>query len=763
MRLVGAEPDMSAALAWWSELPGKWTPIGWKDHLFRFNVLFNGMLSAVPDLNSRSKAWAGQGMHLGVFPTESPDFPRWVSEPHDNNSVLQSWSDCEAPVLRSEWARDGLVLRQEVFAHVIGGCPVRTGTEPLFAWMRLSIADFVEGLPLPDNYGFSLKINAPYIRVGSMSIRYNLAFAVDESAYPRALSPDAGLDDPSSGLRIVEPDGNIRLAVAPGGHISVRFLPGTPSPRDFLLHLGIPVVRGSAVDVLVPMLPTEPEILDAELALGYDAALAEAENFWSAKPTAAAMFDTPEPHINNTIARNIQISEIVAEKDPSTGYYTMLTGSWRYSDLWATPGCMNYIMLLDTMGYHDVVEKYMRVFVDQQGQAVPTGDFYRHHPGSFSTPRHACPVDWTSDHGAILWALAEHALLAGDTAFVREAADAVVKGCDFIRFCRRIDDHGGVPGLMPPGIATDMPTRIQSVWADAWNFKGLSTAARWLRLIGHRCASEFEAEAQDYRDTFVRALRESARSLPEWTDAGGVRRRVAPMAVHGAEPFEYRNAFYLDTGPLVLVFAGLLEAGDEMMRSALEWFREGPPARVYRYDSDCWQVPSLCREMSSCEPCYSWNVFHSHQTGDRARFLEGMYSLFAGSVSRQTYTVCETRGGVTGLTAAALPAYMARLAVIDDQLDPEELRLLRLAPAAWLRPDREACFENMPTEFGPITLRAGLGEDGSRLRVAFEPRFRRLPRTVWLHVPPIANLGSVTVNGRTIDWELGCECIKLRY
>jgi len=55
-----AEPDMETALAWWTDLPNKWTVIGWKDHLFRYNVLFNGTLIAQPDLNRRTEKMEGR-------------------------------------------------------------------------------------------------------------------------------------------------------------------------------------------------------------------------------------------------------------------------------------------------------------------------------------------------------------------------------------------------------------------------------------------------------------------------------------------------------------------------------------------------------------------------------------------------------------------------------------------------------------------------------------------------------------------------------
>ena len=130
--------------------------------------------------------------------------------------------------------------------------------------------------------------------------------------------------------------------------------------------------------------------------------------------------------------------------------------------------------------------------------------------------------------------------------------------------------------------------------------------------------------------------------------------------------------------------------------------------------------------MSSCEPCYSWNVFHAWQAGDRPRFLEGLYSLLTGALSRRTAIGCEHRGGVSGtLFSAPLPIELARLSVIDDQLEPGHLHLLRLVPRAWLRADHCTTFERIPTEFGPVTLAFQLQQNGRRLHVTYQPQFRR--------------------------------------
>jgi hypothetical protein len=236
--------------------------------------------------------------------------------------------------------------------------------------------------------------------------------------------------------------------------------------------------------------------------------------------------------------------------------------------------------------------------------------------------------------------------------------------------------------------------------------------------------------------------------MPVWRDAKGRARRFVPTSLAGDAKAESRHAFYLDAGPLFLVFSGLMDAGDPLMADVLAWFREGPQRKYYRHDSNCWQVPVLDHEMSSCEPCYSWNVFHPWQSGDRQHFLEGMYSLFAGSCSRQTRISCETRGGVTGTVfSAPLAIYMARLAVVDDQLREDELHLLRMVPLAWLRPGTRARYEKIPTEFGPVTLLTAMSRDGKTLDVTYKPAFRFPPKKTVLHAPPAPGLKWIRING----------------
>jgi hypothetical protein len=743
-----AEPTAEVACTWWPDLRDYWTPIGWIDHPLRFNVLFNGTILADPDPWGRLPMFKGLGVQLTVVPSPDGSYRQAPFLTRDTGGVRQGWLESDVPVLWSEWSQDGLVLREEVFAHLPGGGAVETGREPLFAWVRLSIAGRCDPLPLEPQYGFAVKLNAPHMRT-AMAYLANISFMPDRSGYPRALSASSE----GGALRLVEPDGKLRLGIAPGHRARVSFQSGRPTPRDSVLSIVLKTQPGEHVDLLVPAIPASKEAFDTEMALGRDRALEETQRSWSAVPPTAARIDVPEPLVNNVIRHSLKFSQVISEKHPDSGEYALLSGSWQYAALWATPFAMNSVMLLDGMGYHDFAGRHLEIFRKRQGTIVPPGDGFSVHPGYLSTPKSLTAIDWLSDHGALLYAISEHALLSGDPAFIERWLPSIVKACEFVKDARSIRNHKGYPGIMPPAVATDRNTRIQAVWNDGWVYKGLCTAVRVLRIAGHPRTAEFAEEARGYRQAFQQALRDKTTKMPRWSDAAGREHRLVPTSLYGDHPSETRHVFYLDTGPLFLVYAGLLDAQDELMEATRAWFREGPQVRQSRGEPELALIPCLQHEMSSWEPCYSWNVFHSHALCDRNHMLGGMYSLLAGSVSRRTFISCETRGGITGTVfSAPLGIWLVRLAMVDDQIAEDELHLLRVMPLAWLQTGRETRFENVPTEFGPVTVRAGLGADGATLKIAFTSKFRLTPRRVVLHIPPCAGLKNVELNGTVLPW-----------
>jgi hypothetical protein len=409
-------------------------------------------------------------------------------------------------------------------------------------------------------------------------------------------------------------------------------------------------------------------------------------------------------------------------------------------------------MFLDLLGYHDVTERHARLFKKNQGTVRPPGPAFTMHPGYFSTPKTLTTIDWLTDHGAVLEQLSRHALLTGDQKFIDHWLEPIVKGCDFIKDSVALKGHGGVEGVMPPAVATDTVVPSQAVWNQAWSYKGLSTSVKLLKRLNHPRAAEFETLAGQFRDNFQKAFAAATAREPKWTDAAG--KQHAALATNLApapQRHMYDDAFYLDTGPLVLPWSGLTDANDPEMKAFADFFRDGPNRRLRAAQVSNLDRAVLDHEISSCEPCYSWNIVNSWRTGDRAHFLEGMYALFTGAISDQTFVNSEHRNAMYGnVFVAPLMTWSLRQAVIDDQLSDGELHLLRLVPKAWLSAEEETVFENMPTEYGVVNLRFKKAA-ADTLDVSFNAQWRDRAKKVVLHVPLVQGLTKIRLNGKVID------------
>jgi hypothetical protein len=767
-----SEPNVEIASEWWGPLTNAYTPVGWKDHLFRFNVFYSGMIMANPQPESDIKAldpWAGLGAQIGIMPSEHGlDPERWRGGTYqmttDNGRRWghQGLLDHPTPVIWTEWRQSfrsalGYTLRQEVFAHVPGGEQVETGTEPLFAWIRMSIPE-VNPLMQPEPCHILVRINKPHW-FPEMYEGRNCALRRTDAMYPRELTLEKIGETDQPGALVTEPDGKVRIGVVPGRatEITMKY-PAGSDLQDYHLLVVIPAQKGAYVDLLLPMLPEKREVFLQEMNLGRDLALAECDTYWSDEPDTVATIGTPEPYVNELIRRNAQYGRIIAQKMPDDGHFTNLTGSMIYARVWATPTTMFDTMLLDTLGYHEAVDRYLEIYRATQGSITPPGPSYERHPGYLATPPSLYSRDWLSDHGAILHAVCYHALLTDDAGFIERWHEPILRACEFIQQARAQTNHDGVKGVLPPAVATDRGVPTQAVWNVGWNYRGLTSAVELLERVGDPRAAEFVREADDFKRVFVRALREETRRMPTWVDSDGEVHHVVPTSL--SEGGDFTHAFYLDTGPLFLVYAGLLDATDPLMRSTLKFFREGPNHLVFDPDGHYEQPAVLVHEISSCEPCASFNLFHSHQLADRSHFLEGMYSMLTGAHSRKTYIACESRGGITGLVSH-IDIYSARLSVVDDVIEPGELHLLRLVPKAWIRPGCPTRFDNVPTVYGPVTVRFE-PDDGIRaLKVEVDTRFHHPPARIVIHVPPVPGLSQAVINGHEYEVRPG-EMITLK-
>ncbi|HEU5124160.1 MAG TPA: hypothetical protein VFW05_08880 [Verrucomicrobiae bacterium] len=763
LKAAEPEPNVAVAKAWWPPQRDVWTPIGWRDSLFRFNVMYNGTVLCSPGAVLMSKAnvapYKGKDLQLNFTPSADgkvPPLPKLPIQVYklDGGFGIQGWrEDKETPVLWTEWpCQEGLVLRQEIFGHLKGGGPVKSGDEQLYAWIRLSVSH-VDELRAPKNFGFAVQLSKIYYKhylPWKFEDSVTLRAMPDLAKFSSALKSEPLQNDIGEGLRVLQDDGKVRVIVLPSKEGKVSFSETSEGSGIYGMQIELPVRKGAYMDLLVPMLAETPEDISEELALGFDGALKQTEAYWTPKPATAAHIHTPEPYINEALRRNIQFAQIVAEKDPETGLSTFLSGSYGYDVLWSTPSSMISHMFLDLLGYHDVVAEHVELYRKYQGSVKPPGPSYTLHPGYFSTPKTLTSFDWLTDHGAILEILSRHALLSGDQKFINEWLEPILKGCDFIKDSCANTNHPGFKGLMPPAVATDANIPTQAVWNQAWTYKGLTTSVELLKKLHHPRAHEFEKFAENFRAAFVKAFREVTAKQPRWTDSEGIKHPVLPVdLIPPPRHHLFDDCILFDAGPLSTVWAGLMNADDADMQSFVKFFREGPNTKLRSTRPNAIDRVVLVHEISSCEPCYSWNIVNSWQLGDREKFLEGMYSLFTGAISPETYISGEHRHGMYGTVfVAPLMTWCMRQAVIDDQLEPNAIHLLRLCPLAWISDKEETVFEKMPTEFGPVNLRFKLSADGKTLNVSFSGDWRGKPDQVVLHAPPVPGLKKIVVNGK---------------
>jgi len=112
------------------------------------------------------------------------------------------------------------------------------------------------------------------------------------------------------------------------------------------------------------------------------------------------------------------------------------------------------------------------------------------------------------------------------------------------------------------------------------------------------------------------------------------------------------------------------------------------------------------------------------------------------------------------LFVAPLMTWCMRQAVVDDQLEANTLHLMRLCPQAWVSKVEETVFENMPTEYGPVSLRWKLSADGRTLDVKLHAKWRNAPGRIVLHKPAVAGVEQIVVNGKpqpASDFEIQAE------
>ncbi len=586
---VTPEPSVEMAKTWWQEQTNVWTPLGWPDNYMRFAVMYNGSLMLDPGgsffKRPHGHQFLGRDFMLSFhtapsgLPAPLPKIPMDIRN-FDFGHGIQGWNtDHPTPLLWTEFRiQSGLIVRAEMFSHQQGSGDAETALEPLYTWIRLRVV-FADPVRKPDLYPVVVQLSRIFYEKDDEAYNtvsnqpsFKILVKPERAPYQKQLKGETYEDNGLYGMYVTEPDGLVRMAAGPTEQGRLSFFGVGEGVTAMKVMLKGEV--GDYVDLLVPMFPQEKEIFVQEQALTYDGALTASDWYWTRhEPATAAKFSVPEKYITEAIERNLKFAPVIAEKDHVTGQYSYLTGVWGYDALWPTPTSTVSHMLADQFGYHDYTARYSEIFMQNQGTIKAPGKNYYLHPGYYGAPKTLTSFDWLADHGAILLQVATAGVMSGDREYIDHWTPSILAACDFIKDMSAITDHDGVKGLLPPAVASDEIIETQAVWNIAWNYKGLTEAVKLLKMIDHPRAREFSDFADETKAIFQKAYREFSEQGRRWTDAAGCERYLPPTTLSSAEmPYHpFSDAFYLDTGPLVLVWAGLMDADDPIMRDLVDF------------------------------------------------------------------------------------------------------------------------------------------------------------------------------------------------
>ena len=744
------EPSYDEAAARWPDMRRPIAFLGCKDHPDEFAIMWNGNIgvasAALTDADRRLlRDKRENALQVSFSIGEKPNYDNRQME---DQSAEPSLLEGALPVTRVRLRANDVVLLQEAFVTGEQGGGTAAWDAPVFLRVRFTVQQPGVGT-LPIRLWAQLARNHTGY---AMSTRRNVRIARVAPLYGSALKSD--------GDRLVNERGLVVLSADPG----FRFHPQVPAPlssvalRESQLdrnvcEFSIERNAGATLDLVIPFSPVSAERMASHRRLGLEQARQSVISFWEGEIARGMQVETPEKPLNELWQFSVPMSFITADSYPN-GDRVLKTSSHHYEGYWPTPMAMNLQELM-RRGYRSEVAAYLRPFLDpDRRRPVPnTGSSFLSTKGFISGPSEHLAISWVSDHGAILWIASEYYLLTRDRQFLDRWLPVMLEGLEWIA---REREHtklvGGMSaGLMPAGRATDADRQANFVWSDAWIYRGLAGLCRVLRTINHKDAERWEAERDDYRASFQRAFRQVIQNTVRWTDTSGKSIPFVPYELSQRDTASL-HPFYLDTGPMFLGVAGLVEPGDESMTWAIKWLTEGPDSRNYNPDwSDYSERPSLPFEMSSCEPCYSWNIPLRFLRNERQKYLEGFYSLCAGSVSRKFRGGSETRDGVQWLPVmnSVINNHLRNMLVFEDE-SARGLHLLRNSPSRWLEPGKKVRVERAETYFGPVSYTVETLE--KRLIADIESPQRETVEWIRMHLdlPQERKLFRATVNGSPV-------------
>jgi len=464
-------------------------------------------------------------------------------------------------------------------------------------------------------------------------------------------------------------------------------------------------------------------------------------------------FDIPDEDVKNAFYASL--GDVFIMREPlRDGYMGTLCGTEVYRATNPAEPCLAAIAL-DQTGYHTEAANGLRVHIDMQEAS-----------GEWADPKGWAHHCWGVS-GFKAWAAMEHYRLTGDRAYLEAVYPRMAASSRWQELQRRKTRASSEPASSQPGSSESavrglMPRGMgDGGLMNGSDYFGIFYPHNILAIFADRLSAEAAvelgkpAEAAPLRQIFETAMADLRASL----ETGCIQEDGFRWI-----PNSPGNRGGSRWGVLYALFpAGLMEPDDPLVTGSLKKIEHsisagGQPVHTGWMEDGAWVGITLD------------NVAETHLAlgnGDAAvRYLYS--SLNHGT---PLYTWCEERGLEPGTKKTSgdrqhLWTPVAVLRCLRDALVMEQGDRLHLGlgtARSWLQQGKTVGVREAPTHFGAVSYRIASDLRHQTIRAEIRAVWHQAPREIMLHLrhPQRGRMRTVTVNGRTSEFDAGKEFVRL--
>ncbi len=688
--------------------------LGWPNVCQEFYVLSNGAIGVS----------SGSGPGTGHVPAEhftvqlgagaTPEF-----RDHGDPDVLQAIEDGYHIIVTTQWTVGDSAVESTALAYPLMGEEVRTGNEPLAAFVRL--ARKCDGKsPL------WLKIR-PDAWLGPDKPLKDLATArIDSSCLVAGTRPVLGFRAAQA-----------TVVAASDQEVLLKFEPDQ-----------------THVDLVIPYVAVEQALVEQALTWGFDDVVVRCKTYWDRLLTPGAVIETPDSVVNNLYKTLLPRTLVSGDLD-TQGDYALKTSPIVYDAVWLHATAYG-IEGLARRGHFSEARRYLEAAFRWQGSQSSDAKTYTTWKGFFNAPPRYTALLWINFHGWMQWAAARYFHFSDDRQWLEEKLPQLIESLEWTASQRQLTMHdnpnGTRPdnyGWLPPGRVTDGSAGT-STFSDCINWMGFDELTRLLEKIGHPRAAEFRAVADDYRACILRGLRHAVRRREPVRLNDGTFIPYVPgyLESEGHEETMWYAAV-VDGALEGILDSGIVPPGDPLEDWVCSNLEDNLFVMAPNLADEAYFLGHGCAYLRRNQPQQAIYTF---------------YSVIASHMSRQTLTTFEHRSWGAGRVYDLAPwpmGYYTRMLAGMLVWDEEDDTLVygRATPRAWLDPGQQIRVERLQTRFGPTSMTLAATHD--RIRGDIDLPQRSPPQSIRLQLRVNGQVTSVQLNGQPAIYDVATESVAL--